>query len=189
MNKRGIKVIRTTECERVVISENSVNSKEKRFNSPLMVYHMKQRLLKINLFDTSMVHPLPILFFGDKISIEPLLNQTGQKSKKKPDSIISLSNMLRFKSKKDTALVIQELRAKLDDLLEYKITHPGCVSWLDEKYNPEVKLMKYLFCSFFLLHLLILYFLFFRAIMELITSEDIGDIDIETDEELSNDSY
>lgn len=77
-----------------------------------------------------MVHPLPLVFFGDEIIIE----------KHDHNTIISLSDMLRFKCSEETALLIKELRKQLDNLLKYKISHPGVIDWMAE--STEIAILR-----------------------------------------------
>lgn len=69
--------------------------------------------------------------------------------------LISIGKFLKFEVKDiGTANLICELRNRMNWFLEYKITHPGVVDW--NKETGEIAILK--------------------AIMELITTEDIGEI-------------
>ena len=58
-------VCRTVEDGPVVyIHKKSVNAEERDFQFPFVVYHMKQKLTRIMLFDTTMVSPYPVIFFA-----------------------------------------------------------------------------------------------------------------------------
>ncbi|CAH1116350.1 unnamed protein product [Phaedon cochleariae] len=121
------------------------------FESPLIVYYKKLKSSSDFIHDATMVHPLPIIFFGDQFS-----------HKLTPDGhCISISKFLTFKTTEGTYRVIKELRDRMNWFLEHKITHPGFVNWNEPSNEMNV----------------------LTAIMELITSEDLGDIDNEDDDD------
>lgn len=69
-NKRGIIVnVRTPEDGNVKIHPSSVNVDEKYFRSNFLVYHLKMRTTSKFLYDTTMVQPLAIVFFGDQLEV------------------------------------------------------------------------------------------------------------------------
>ncbi|KAG5876732.1 hypothetical protein JTB14_000310 [Gonioctena quinquepunctata] len=135
----------------------SVLSKAKTFPSPLVVYYRRLKSSSDFIHDATMVHPLPIIFFGDKFDY----------TRENESDIISINESLTFKAEgENTVSIIREMRDRLNWFLEHKITHPGSVDW-NERSN-EINLL--------------------RAIMELITNEDLGDIDDEEfDEDYDND--
>ncbi|CAH0564481.1 unnamed protein product [Brassicogethes aeneus] len=69
--------------------------------------------------------------------------------------VITINNALSFRCGNSTAAIIGDLRDKLNWFLEHKICHPGFIDW--RKNGEEIPML--------------------RAIMELITSEDLGDFD------------
>ena len=54
---------------RVFLHPSSVNFKEGKFETELLLYNEKISTSKVFLKDTTMVSPLPILFFGGAISV------------------------------------------------------------------------------------------------------------------------
>ncbi|XP_046400420.1 ATP-dependent DNA/RNA helicase DHX36-like [Ischnura elegans] len=140
-NKGGLRV-RTAEDGRVCIHPKSVNEKEREFESPFLVYHLKLRSTAIFLHDTTIAHPLPLLFFGEG-PVRWQLDDRGF-------GIISINETIRFNCRKDTSDLIKKLRQWLDNLLEEKITHPGVTNW--DSNSEEGKVL--------------------RSIVDLITSED-----------------
>ncbi|KAJ8977681.1 hypothetical protein NQ317_018886 [Molorchus minor] len=96
-----------------------------------------------------MVHPLPIIFFGDQY-------EYCQK-----DRVITIANAVAFKASEDTSKIIQELRDRMNWFFEYKITHPGIIDW--EERSEHISIL--------------------RAIMELISNEETGDIFESEDDE------
>lgn len=69
-NKRGILVsVRTPEDGNVKLHPSSVNVNEKYFRSHFLVYHLKMRTTSKFLYDTTMVPPLAIVFFGDQLEV------------------------------------------------------------------------------------------------------------------------
>ncbi|KAK5641598.1 hypothetical protein RI129_010145 [Pyrocoelia pectoralis] len=135
----------TLEGSRVDWHPKSVLSKESYFPSPLFAYYIKLQSCRKYIHDATNVHPLPIIFFGDKYSYDP------------ENSIINLANeRLKFKCSDVTNSTIKQLRDRLNMFLEYKISNPGIIKWTSN--NREIPVLK--------------------AVMELITSEDIGDLDL-----------
>ncbi|KAF4518531.1 hypothetical protein B566_EDAN004275 [Ephemera danica] len=57
----------TPQDGRVEIHPKSVNAKQSEFESPYLLYHLKLRSSAIYLHDTTMVYPLPLLFFGGRL--------------------------------------------------------------------------------------------------------------------------
>ncbi|PNF38309.1 ATP-dependent RNA helicase DHX36 [Cryptotermes secundus] len=130
----------TPEDGRVYIHPRSINEKQLEFESPFLVYHLKLKSTSIYLHDTTMVYPLPLLFFGQGVDV---CIEDGLET-------IAVDKSIRFKCQESTANLVKELRTQLDQLLEYKISHPGTINW--NRYSTEGAVL--------------------RAIIELITSED-----------------
>jgi len=132
--------LRTPEDGNVCIHPRSINEKEPEFESPFLLYHLKLKSTSIYLHDTTMVYPLPLLFFGQGVDV---CMEDGLET-------IAVDKSIRFKCQESTANLVKELRTRLDQLLEYKISHPGSLNW--NCYSTEGAVL--------------------RAIIELITSED-----------------
>lgn len=117
-SKRGV-IAWTPEDGTVKVHPSSVNNKMKDFPSPFLTYFTKQRSTAIYLHDTSCV-TAPILLFAGSNSFIQRVRQ---------DYVITLNTSLRFLCDPRTARLIQDLRTIINNLLEYKISHPGTVNW------------------------------------------------------------
>uniref|UniRef100_A0A1B6MDH7 Uncharacterized protein n=1 Tax=Graphocephala atropunctata TaxID=36148 RepID=A0A1B6MDH7_9HEMI len=130
----------TPEDGAVTLHIRSINSNEAFFEGKFLVYHLKMKTSKVFLHDTTMVFALPLIFFGHNFE---LFRENGM-------VVIELSPKIRFTCAASTALLVKELRQRLDQLLEYKVAHPGVTDW--DSSSDEGKLL--------------------RAIAELISHED-----------------
>ncbi|CAB3376910.1 Hypothetical predicted protein [Cloeon dipterum] len=115
--RREKKVLRTATERRVALHPKSVNNFPETFESVLFVYHLKLKSAMVYLHDTSMVFPMPLLFFGSS------LRQLRQ------EQTLVTMDQFEFRCSQQTADLIMELRRRLDSLLEYKITHPHTTDW------------------------------------------------------------
>ncbi|XP_054266470.1 ATP-dependent DNA/RNA helicase DHX36-like isoform X2 [Macrosteles quadrilineatus] len=139
-NGRSVQSIITPEDGRVNLHMRSINYDEANFEGRFLVYHLKMKTTKVYLYDSTMVFALPLIFFGNDFE---LFKENGM-------VVIELSPKIRFTCDVSTALLIKELRQRLDQLLEHKVAHPGVTNW--EADSDEGKLL--------------------RAIAELISHED-----------------
>ncbi|KAF7262750.1 hypothetical protein GWI33_004148 [Rhynchophorus ferrugineus] len=69
---------------------------------------------------------------------------------------VSINGTMRFLSSESTASIVSKLRYRLSEILEYKVSNPGYIDWT--KDTTELKIL--------------------RAIMEMITSEDMENMDL-----------
>ncbi|KAJ8923410.1 hypothetical protein NQ315_001968, partial [Exocentrus adspersus] len=137
--------------------------------------HMKSVLSDVNTFDA------PLLVYWQKLKTTcdfihdastvhalPVIFFGDQFKCMMQDGnhVISVGDALTFKVDESTAKVIAQLRDRLNWFLGYKISHPGVVDW-DEDSN-EIDVL--------------------RAIMELITNEEIGEVFPEMDNGGDDDS-
>jgi ATP-dependent RNA helicase DHX36 len=90
-------MVKTVEDGSVMIHPKSVNAKEVEHESPFLVYHQKQKLSKVMLFDTTMVSPFALIFFGGKLDFFVRSNIP----------LIEVDTNIRFKITKDTFDTIQ----------------------------------------------------------------------------------
>ncbi|CAK9812236.1 ATP-dependent DNA/RNA helicase DHX36 [Anthophora quadrimaculata] len=109
----------TVEYENVAIHPSSVNNKIMSLPSPYITYFAKKQSTAIYLHVTTCV-TVPILLFA--------LPNTFMK-KEKGKYVISLSATENFICDLRTARLIHMLREQFENVLEYKITHPGVVTW------------------------------------------------------------
>lgn len=124
-------VFSTPEGTRVEIHPKSVLSSCPRFESPLLVYFLKVRSTSLFVHDATMIHPLPLVFFGDHCDY----HEAGG------DRVVSISDRISFKCSESTFFTIKELRDRLNWFLEYKISHPGVVDW--KSSGEEIKVLRY----------------------------------------------
>ncbi|XP_014670430.1 PREDICTED: ATP-dependent RNA helicase DHX36-like [Priapulus caudatus] len=103
----------------VKIHPKSVNAEEKEFDSRWIVYHLKMKTAAVYLFDTTNIAPCPLLFFGGRLSI---------RSEERGEMIV-IDDYIELHVPTCTAYVIKGLRRELDNILEYRITHPGITDW------------------------------------------------------------
>lgn len=90
-------LLRTTEDGNVTLHPKSVNTiQQQNFESNFFVYHEKLRSSCIFIFETTMVSPLPLLFF----CYDFFLTYCGEKV------IIQINKDLRFSCAKKTASLI-----------------------------------------------------------------------------------
>lgn len=101
----------------------------KYFETNILVYYRKVKSHSDNIHDASLIHPLPVIFFGDRYS----------QSNEDNYYMISINQNLKFKCTESTALIIKELRDRFNWFLEYKISHPGPIIW---GRDDETKLLK-----------------------------------------------
>lgn len=128
-------IARTAENEYVKLHPSSVNSKMNFFPSPYLTYFTKQRSTAIYLHDTSCVTGQILLFAGKDVSI----------NYKKNKYIITISTGQQFICDLATAKIIQSLRNAINNLLEYRISHPGTTNWdghEGEILNAIIKLVE-----------------------------------------------
>lgn len=124
-------VFYTPEGNKVDLHPKSILSSATSFESPLLVYYLKMRSTSIFVHDGTIVHALPLVFFGDHYNYQT--TDSGQK-------VLSISDRIRFKCSENTAKTIEELRDRLNWFLEYKISHPGVVDWNSD--SEEVKVLR-----------------------------------------------
>lgn len=130
---RNHHLMKTIENEKVHIVPGSVCASDLNITSPLFVYFLKlESSGKIWLHDTSNVHPIPLLFFGDNLKQERM------------DGIciigIDTDMPLRFSCSEEVADLIVNLRRKFNEILEWKISNPGVFDWHSD--TNEIKILK-----------------------------------------------
>ncbi|CAK9823206.1 ATP-dependent DNA/RNA helicase DHX36 [Anthophora retusa] len=109
----------TVEHESVAIHPSSVNNKITSLPSPYITYFAKKQSTAIYLHVTTCVSVAILLFAIPNTSMK----------KEKGKYVISLSTTENFICDLRTARLIQMLRERFENVLEYKITHPGIVNW------------------------------------------------------------
>ncbi|XP_022916424.2 ATP-dependent DNA/RNA helicase DHX36-like [Onthophagus taurus] len=145
--KKFKSIFYTLTHQKLELHPKSILSKERSFDSPLLVYYHRLKSSSDFIYDATIAQPLPCIFFGDRLS----------KCLENGVNTIVVAEKLKFKCSETTMEIILELRNCLSLFLERKISNPGFVDW--NKENTDIKMLE--------------------AIMELITSEDIGAIDLE----------
>ncbi|KAK7086920.1 ATP-dependent RNA helicase dhx29 [Halocaridina rubra] len=112
---------------KVALHPKSVNEKINMFESPWLVYREKIKSSKVYIHDSSMVPNYPLLFFGQKLMYRA------------QEGVIDVDGFVRVRAPEHVAHLVQSLRAELDGLLEYKISHPGISRW--DKTSKEGALL------------------------------------------------
>ena len=92
--------LRTPEDGNVCIPPRSINEKESEFESPFLLYHLKLKSTSIYLHDTTMVYPLPLLFFGRGVDV---CMEGGLET-------IAVDKSIRFKCQESTANLVKVSR-------------------------------------------------------------------------------
>ncbi|MCL4126913.1 UNVERIFIED_CONTAM: hypothetical protein GTU68_057752, partial [Idotea baltica] len=114
---------------KVALHPKSINESERRFEHSWLVYWQKVKTSKVYLYDTTMISNYPLLLFGQKLEYD---------SKEK---VINVDGFVKVRCDKQIADVIQKLRKELDELLEYKISHPGTTDWSESKEGKLLSLI------------------------------------------------
>lgn len=99
-NKKSGRVVQkifTPEDGVVYLHVRSINFDEMEFESRFLVYHMKMKTRQLNLYDTTMVFALPMIFFGHNFE---LFTENG-------NVVIELSPKIRFTCSASTALLVK----------------------------------------------------------------------------------
>ncbi|KAG0721051.1 ATP-dependent RNA helicase DHX36 [Chionoecetes opilio] len=109
--------IRTAQERSVTLHPKSVNETEREFDYPWLMYREKIKSSKVFIHDSSMVPNYPLLFFGEKLNYNP------------SEGVINVDGFVRVRSSQHVAHLVQSLRNELDQLLEFKISHPGITRW------------------------------------------------------------
>ncbi|KAE8747229.1 hypothetical protein FOCC_FOCC006021 [Frankliniella occidentalis] len=130
-NGRNVKRLTTPQDGRVVMHPKSVNDKESYFPSPFFVYHLKLKSANITLHDTTMVYPLPILFFGESLRF---FVEDGREK-------IAVGKYFQMRCKKSIASIVMDLREHMNRLLEYRASHPDVIPW-ENKKDPHTTLLR-----------------------------------------------
>ncbi|KAK3911803.1 ATP-dependent DNA/RNA helicase DHX36 [Frankliniella fusca] len=128
---RNIMKLTTPQDGRVVLHPKSVNDKESHFPSPFFVYHMKLKSANITLHDSTMVYPLPILFFGE--SLRFFVEEGVEK--------IAVGKYFQMRCKRSIASIVMDLREHMNRLLEYRASHPDVIPW-ENKKDPHTTLLR-----------------------------------------------
>lgn len=109
--------IRTAQERSVMLHPKSVNEKEREFDHPWLIYREKIKSTRVFIHDSSVVANYPLLFFGEKLNYDA------------KEGVINIDGFVRVRSSEEVARLVQSLRNELDQLLEYKISHPGITQW------------------------------------------------------------
>lgn len=127
-----VNTLKTIDSDTIYLHPQSVLTQHSYFESNLIVYYKRMKCGRDYVFDASMVHPLPLVFFGDHFDIVQESNSL---------TFISINGRIKFKCDKKDAIIVRELREKLNLFLKYKVSHPGYVNW--DENNDERKILKY----------------------------------------------
>ncbi|ETN62976.1 ATP-dependent RNA helicase [Anopheles darlingi] len=103
---------------RAEIHPSSVNGNRGIFHSNFVVYYDMQKLSALTIFDTTVVNPFPLLFFGD-----------NHVETEDDHELISIAGHYCLKCDKETYRLIQDLRNGFNLFLQKKICEPSPVDW------------------------------------------------------------
>ena len=78
---------------------------------------------QVNLYDTSMISPLSLVFFGQH------LNHTTETLDGIESDVIKIDQMIRFNCDKTTYKVVKKLKEALNQYLAYRAANPGYTDW------------------------------------------------------------
>ncbi|XP_058818074.1 ATP-dependent DNA/RNA helicase DHX36 [Topomyia yanbarensis] len=107
---------------RAVIHPCSVNATLADFESNFVVYYEKQKISSLTMFDTTVVNPFPLFFFGDNH-----VETEGE------FEYISIAGHYGLRCDKETYRLIQDLRGGFNLFLQKKICHPSPVDWSSDE--------------------------------------------------------
>jgi ATP-dependent RNA helicase DHX36 len=121
---QGGAILQTRTDKRASIHPKSVNSRERHFKHPWLVYHQKMKSTAVNIFDCSEVSPMALLFFGEDLQVGHDVLPDG-----KIVETISVDSFVTFNCSRDTSKMFKILRRGLLELLEFKAENPGPTKW------------------------------------------------------------
>lgn len=98
--------------QRVFVHPSSVNFHVAAYESPFVVYHQRVRTTKVYLRDTTMASAYALLLFGGDVSIQ---HEAGT---------IAIDKWLRLRAPARIAVLANELRGQLEQLLRRKLDQP-----------------------------------------------------------------
>lgn len=127
-------ILRTHQENHVELHLKSVNSKCQNFKYQWMVFHMKMKSGKVNLYDSSMVSPLSLVFFGKN------LNHGVDIINGLEIDLIAVDRMIKFHCDKRTYLIVKKLKEGLNQFLAYKVANPEFTDWSSQ--SREASLLK-----------------------------------------------
>ena len=122
-----------THQERAEFHLKSVNSKVNTFQYPWMVYHLKMKSSSVMLHDSSMVSPLSLVFFGQK------LIQASEIIEGKEITYVEVDSLVKFNCDIQTQNLVKKLKVALNHILENKIAHPGVTKWSSDTEGTLLK--------------------------------------------------
>ncbi len=124
----GFPILSTLQERKVSVHPKSINAKECNFEHPWCVYHVKMQSTSTFVHDCTEVSPMSLIFFGKRLQIGQDNLNSGQVIE-----TISVDRFVKFNCARDTGIVFKVLRRALDELLEFKVSHPGVTNWESSK--------------------------------------------------------
>ncbi|XP_055593475.1 ATP-dependent DNA/RNA helicase DHX36 [Uranotaenia lowii] len=118
----GRSILAISGLGRATIHPSSVNGTLADFESNFVVYYDKQKISSLTIFDTTVVNPFPLFFFGDNH-----VETEGDYE------LISIAGHYCLKCNKETYRLIQDLREGFNLFLQKKICQPSPVDWNGEE--------------------------------------------------------
>lgn len=112
INKRNIR-LKTAEHPKVELHPKSYCEKIRDFESPFLAYHLILKSSSIYIHDATMVYPMPLLFFGERLDII---------DEGKGSFSIRVDGMIKFNCFKKTGLLVQVRLLMRFFFITHKIT-------------------------------------------------------------------
>ncbi|KAL0275312.1 UNVERIFIED_CONTAM: hypothetical protein PYX00_003200 [Menopon gallinae] len=117
--KNPVALLRTLDHKSVLFHMRSYCSRINEFESLYFVYHQIMKTSSVFLHDATMMQPMPLIFFGEALD----------SSKKKDQYYVKVNEIIKFATNKETIDVVQELKSRLDWILESTISKPEPFDW------------------------------------------------------------
>ena len=104
-------------------SSNNYLERLEDFRYQWLAFHLKMKSGKILLYDTSMISPLSLAFFGQDFNtgMETIQGLTI--------NLIKVDRMIKFNCDSDTLYVIEKLRLAFNKFLAHKVACPNPSDW------------------------------------------------------------
>ena len=127
MDKGGKRVVlRTHQENHVELHPKSANNQFTNledFRFQWFVFHIKMKSGKVLLYDTSMISPLSLAFFGEN------LNQGMETIRGLQINLIKVDRMIKFNCDADTSNLITRLRQMFHEFLAFRVSQPRYTDW------------------------------------------------------------
>ena len=133
--------LKITTCEdgRVSIHPRSVNYDVKEFESPWLCFHCKIKTTSIFIHDVSEVSPLALIFFGGGTRKS---QPDGTGTERRGEERLDVGPGISFRCDSSTIDLMETLRARWDNFLSYRVSHPGPTDWSPTSNSPDSAVLR-----------------------------------------------